>query len=123
MRLASLLISVTTAALVAGCAIPSPQPGHRPPPQASGPHGPGPGAPGHPGAAAPRPPQHCDPRAAQWAVGKTNTEHTIAEARKRSGAYIARVLRPGQPTTREFNAERLNLEVDASGRIVAARCG
>jgi hypothetical protein len=36
---------------------------------------------------------------------------------------MARVLRPGQPTTREFNAERLNLEVDTTGRIVAARCG
>ena len=56
-------------------------------------------------------------------VGKTNTEHNVNEARKRSGAYMARVLRPGQVTTREFNAERLNLEVDATGRIIAARCG
>lgn len=72
---------------------------------------------------APRAMQRCDTARAQWAVGKTNTEHTINEARQRSGAYMARVLRPGQPTTREFNAERLNLEVDATGRIVAARCG
>lgn len=67
--------------------------------------------------------QRCDQARAQWAVGKTNTEHNINEARQRAGAYMARVLRPGQPTTREFNAERLNLEVDATGRIVAARCG
>jgi len=26
-------------------------------------------------------------------------------------------------TTKEFNAERLNLEVDATGRILAVRCG
>lgn len=71
----------------------------------------------------PRAMQRCDQAGAQWAVGKTNTEHTINEARQRSGAYMARVLRPGQPTTREFNAERLNLEVDATGRIIAARCG
>lgn len=71
----------------------------------------------------PRPVQRCDATAAQWAVGKTNTEHNINEARQRAGAYMARVLRPGQPTTREFNAERLNLEVDATGRIIAARCG
>ena len=45
------------------------------------------------------------------------------EARKRAGAYMVRVLRPGQATTMEFNGERLNLEVDATGRIVAARCG
>lgn len=71
----------------------------------------------------PRATQRCDQAAAQWAVGKTNTEHTINEARQRAGAYMARVLRPGQVTTREFNAERLNLEVDATGRILAARCG
>lgn len=71
----------------------------------------------------PRAMQRCDTTRAQWAVGKTNTEHNINEARQRAGAYMARVLRPGQPTTREFNAERLNLEVDATGRIVAARCG
>lgn len=71
----------------------------------------------------PRPVQRCDQAGAQWAVGKTNTEHTINEARQRAGAYMARVLRPGQPTTRELNPERLNLEVDATGRIIAARCG
>lgn len=72
---------------------------------------------------APRAHQACNPQGAQWAVGKTNTEHNVAEARKHAGAYMARVLRPGQPTTREFNAERLNLVVDATGRIVAAHCG
>lgn len=72
---------------------------------------------------APRPVQRCDAAGAQWAVGKTNTEHNVAEARKRSGAYMARVLRPGQPTTRDLNPERLNLEVDATGRILSARCG
>ena len=72
---------------------------------------------------APRPLQRCDTNGAQWAVGKTNTEHNVNEARKRAGAYMVRVLRPGQVTTREFNAERLNLEVDATGRIIAARCG
>jgi uncharacterized lipoprotein YajG len=70
-----------------------------------------------------RPVQQCQQAGAQWAVGKTNTEHTINEARQRAGAYMARVLRPGQPTTREFNAERLNLTVDVTGRITAAHCG
>lgn len=71
----------------------------------------------------PRAEQRCDAARAQWAVGKTNTEHNINEARQRAGAYMARVLRPGQPVTLEFNAERLNLEVDATGRILTARCG
>ncbi|HNM41681.1 MAG TPA: I78 family peptidase inhibitor, partial [Giesbergeria sp.] len=29
----------------------------------------------------------------------------------------------GQMVTKEFDAQRLNLEVDANGRIVAVRCG
>lgn len=67
--------------------------------------------------------QRCDASAAQWAVGKTNTERNVSTAREKSGAYMVRVLNVGQPTTREFNAERLNLEVDATGRVVSARCG
>lgn len=108
MRLAVVFASVATAALLAACSttpLPSwPGSGSQPKP-------------------APRPVQNCHAQNAQWAVGKTNTEHNINEARQRAGAYMARVLRPGQPTTREFNAERLNLEVDATGRIIAARCG
>lgn len=99
-----MLAAAATTAVLAGCAMPS---------------GSNHGADNH----APRPLQRCDAAGGQWAVGKTNTEHNINEARKRSGAYMARVLRPGQPTTREFNAERLNLEVDATGRIIKAFCG
>jgi hypothetical protein len=36
---------------------------------------------------------------------------------------MARTIRPGQMVTKEYDFERLNLDVDASGRIVAARCG
>jgi len=70
-----------------------------------------------------RPQQHCNAQAAQWAVGKTNTENNVAQARVQAGAYLVRVLNLGAPATREFNAERLNLEVDATGRIVRATCG
>lgn len=110
MRLAVVLTSVTTAALLAACST------------TQLPHWPSNADSSKPAPAA-RPTQNCNTQNAQWAVGKTNTEHNINEARKRAGAYMARVLRPGQPITREFNAERLNLEVDATGRIIAARCG
>ena len=84
----------------------------------------GPGGTSHSSPATPaQPQQRCDASAAQWAVGKTNTVQHVEEARRRSGALMARVLRPGQATTREFNAERLNLQVDAGGRITAATCG
>ena len=84
----------------------------------------GPGGPSHSSPATPaQPQQRCDASAAQWAVGKTNTVQHVEEARRRSGALMARVLRPNQPTTLEFNAERLNLVVDATGRFTAANCG
>lgn len=72
---------------------------------------------------APRPVQVCNAAPAQSFIGKSNTSATLEAARKQSGAYMARVLREGQPTTMEFNQERLNLVVDGSGRIVAVRCG
>ena len=67
--------------------------------------------------------QRCDPASAQWAVGKTNTSQHVDEARRRSGALMARVLRTGQPASADYNVERLNLLVDASGRIISATCG
>ena len=65
----------------------------------------------------------CNAQPAQSFVGRTNTAQNLEQARQRSGALMARVLHPGQVTTREFNAQRLNLEVDATGRILAVRCG
>lgn len=76
-----------------------------------------------PGAARPQAPQICNAQPAQAFIGRTNTAQNLEQARQRSGAAMARVLHPGQITTREFNAERLNLEVDATGRIISVRCG
>ncbi|MCD2511379.1 I78 family peptidase inhibitor [Comamonas endophytica] len=72
---------------------------------------------------APAPKQICNAQPAQNLVGRTNTAQNLEQARQRSGAAMARVLHPGQMTTKEFNAERVNLEVDATGRILAVRCG
>jgi hypothetical protein len=79
--------------------------------------------PAAPPAAAPAPMGECSAQPAQFAVGKNSTATVVESARSRSGAHVARILRPGQMTTKEFNAQRLNLEVDASGRIVSVRCG
>jgi len=65
----------------------------------------------------------CNAQGAQAAVGKNATAKVVEEARVRSGARLARVLRPGQMITKEFDGQRLNLEVDASGKIIAVRCG
>jgi len=65
----------------------------------------------------------CNAQGAQFAVGKTAAASVVEEARQRSGAYMARVLRPGQMVTMEFNAQRLNLDVNASGVVTRVRCG
>ncbi|MBD9393314.1 I78 family peptidase inhibitor [Acidovorax sp. ACV01] len=65
----------------------------------------------------------CNAQPAQSAVGQNSTASVVESARVRSGAQMARILRPGQIITKEFDAQRLNLEVDGNGRILAVRCG
>ena len=35
----------------------------------------------------------------------------------------ARIIRPGDAVTMDFNAERMNIDLDAEGRIVRVHCG
>lgn len=65
----------------------------------------------------------CAAQGAQWAVGRSATAKVVEEARVRAGARMARVLRPGQAVTLEFDGQRLNLEMDGSGKVIGARCG
>lgn len=65
----------------------------------------------------------CDPLQAQWVVGKPVGESEAEQARKDAGAKSARILKPGQVVTMEFNAARLNIDVDEKGIGVATRCG
>jgi hypothetical protein len=65
----------------------------------------------------------CNAQGAQFAIGKIPGASVVEEARQRSGSYMARVLRPGQMVTMEFNAQRLNLEVDGAGVTRKVRCG
>jgi hypothetical protein len=71
----------------------------------------------------PPPGTACNAQGAQFAIGKTAGASVIEEARQRSGSYMARILRPNQVVTMEFNAQRLNLDVDAAGVIKKVRCG
>lgn len=75
------------------------------------------------GGAAPAPAAVCNAQPAQSAVGQNSTASVMESARTKSGAQMARILRPGQMVTKEFDAQRLNLEVDGNGRILAVRCG
>lgn len=75
------------------------------------------------GATAAAPDAVCDARPAQSAIGQMATAALVEAARQQSGARIARVLRPGQLITKEFNTQRLDLELDGADRVVAVRCG
>ncbi|RZA35666.1 MAG: Elastase inhibitor AFLEI Flags: Precursor [Lysobacteraceae bacterium] len=65
----------------------------------------------------------CDDSQAQWAIGKKVTDADVEQARKDSGAESARTLKPNQAVTMEFNANRLNLDLDDAGVVTAIRCG
>lgn len=67
--------------------------------------------------------QACNADAASDAVGKAATPDVVEQARRASGAAVARVLHPGEVVTMEYRADRLNLEVDAGNVVVAVRCG
>ena len=64
-----------------------------------------------------------DATQAQWIVGKAIGDADLEQARKDAGAQTARTLKPGQVTTMEFNAARLNIDVDDKGVATAVRCG
>lgn len=65
----------------------------------------------------------CDAVQAQWLVGKTPSEADMEQARSDSGAEVVRSLKPGQVVTMEFNASRLNIDLDDAGAVVSVRCG
>jgi peptidase inhibitor I78 family protein len=65
----------------------------------------------------------CNVQMAQAFVGRQATAALVEDARVRSGASMARLLRPGQMVTKEYFAGRLNLQVDSAGVIVGATCG
>ena len=73
--------------------------------------------------AATAPPGSCAASKAQFAVGREPGLAVQDQARERSGARTVRTLRPGQIVTMEYSGDRLNLELDASGKITRVRCG
>lgn len=109
MKTQSLLLTLATAALLAACAAPAPAPA--------------------PGAAAPAPAVpaepvfQCNAEGARFAVGQQVTPQLEAAARARAGAGTARVLKPNQAVTMELNPGRLNISVDARGRVKDVHCG
>ena len=71
----------------------------------------------------PAPAGQCNADAAQHHVGHAATAEMIESARKDAGADSVRTLKPGQVVTMEYLAGRLNLYLDAAGKIERIACG
>ena len=65
----------------------------------------------------------CKEENARFAVGELYSDELAERARRAAGASIVRKTVPGGADTMELRADRLNLDVDRSGRIQSARCG
>lgn len=74
-------------------------------------------------APAPVPPGECAAEPARSVQGKAFDADVQAQAQRLSGARSVRVIRPGQAVTMDFNPFRLNIELDASNRVLRVRCG
>lgn len=65
----------------------------------------------------------CDASSLQSQIGQKATQSVLEDLRTRSAATTARILRPGQLVTMEYNDTRLNLIVDDKDVMTAIRCG
>lgn len=71
----------------------------------------------------PGPVTECRADAGQRFVGTPLTGRTTERARRATGAKTVRTIRPGVAVTMDYRVDRLNVEVDDKGDIVAVRCG
>ena len=65
----------------------------------------------------------CDASGAQALIGRGASEALGAEALRLSGATRLRWIQPGDVVTMDYRTDRLNIELDASNRVAAIRCG
>src|SRR5690606_13382150 len=65
----------------------------------------------------------CDAAQASHVIGKHISPAQEQEALRSSGAATLRVIHPGQAITRDYRAERLNLQLNDYDTVVRAYCG
>lgn len=68
-------------------------------------------------------PGACNADKASHVTGKHISPEQEQEALQSSGAATLRVIRPGQAITRDYRADRLNLQLNDYGTVVRAYCG
>jgi hypothetical protein len=65
----------------------------------------------------------CSAEAAQRFVGRNADEGTVQSAMSASGAKAVRVIKPDMMVTMDYRGDRLNIRVDATGKIIEIACG
>ena len=65
----------------------------------------------------------CDAARAQHLIGRQQSEQVAGEALRLTGARALRWLPPGTMVTMDYRADRLNIDLDAAGKITSLRCG
>ncbi|MCY1429476.1 Peptidase inhibitor I78 family protein [compost metagenome] len=65
----------------------------------------------------------CDSAAVASLVGKTANVALVEQAKRQSGAETARVLRPHDVMTMDYNSRRLNIDVDETDVVKQFTCG
>jgi len=70
-----------------------------------------------------KPTTRCDSDAVRHLVGQTATPELLNQARDQAGASTARILRPDDIVTLEYNSQRLNINTDSAMKIERINCG
>jgi len=65
----------------------------------------------------------CQAAQARYALGQALDPLLLEQMRTRTGSKSARTSAAGAPLPAPADPARLNVDVDAQGRVVAARCG
>lgn len=65
----------------------------------------------------------CDADRAAWAIGQQASAEVMERIRADTRSSKARLIRPGQMVTMEYDGTRVNVDVDDRNVITAVRCG
>ncbi|MDQ0741275.1 I78 family peptidase inhibitor [Pseudomonas sp. W4I3] len=65
----------------------------------------------------------CESKAAEFTIGQKASPQLLEQARARSGAQNARILKPNDMITLEYRSDRLNLNTDDNLVITRVNCG
>ena len=66
--------------------------------------------------------QTCNADPVQTAIGQQATPELLETYRQQAGAKMARILRPRDVITMEYNPQRLNLRVDEQDTVISVNC-